>query len=98
MAVIANQYPNVCVNLVWCHQISPYMTEQMLKGLDAALAEAGRSRADIEIVMMPGDDSEDAVRAFADLGVNRLTPMIGLDSPGKTTERIRYLERLAGLF
>jgi len=30
MAVIGNQYPNANLNLVWCHQISPYMTEQML--------------------------------------------------------------------
>ncbi len=30
MAVIGNQYPNTCLNLVWCHQISPSMTEQML--------------------------------------------------------------------
>lgn len=30
IAVIGNQYPNVALNLVWCHQISPYMTEHML--------------------------------------------------------------------
>ncbi|MCK5803680.1 MAG: amidohydrolase family protein [Lentisphaeria bacterium] len=30
IAVMANQYPNVWLNLVWCHQISPYMTESML--------------------------------------------------------------------
>jgi hypothetical protein len=30
MAVIGNQYPNVHLNLVWCHQISPFMTEHML--------------------------------------------------------------------
>jgi len=30
MGVIGNQYPNVHLNLVWCHQISPYMTEHML--------------------------------------------------------------------
>jgi len=30
MAVIGNQYPNANLNLVWCHQISPYMTVQML--------------------------------------------------------------------
>ena len=30
MAVIGNQYPNAHLNLIWCHQISPYMTEQML--------------------------------------------------------------------
>ena len=30
IAVMANQYPNVNLNLIWCHQISPYMTENML--------------------------------------------------------------------
>ena len=30
MAVIGNQYPNANLNLVWCHQVSPYMTEHML--------------------------------------------------------------------
>ena len=30
IGVMGNQYPNVCLNLVWCHQISPYMTEHML--------------------------------------------------------------------
>ncbi|NLW49880.1 MAG: hypothetical protein GXY85_03430 [Candidatus Brocadiaceae bacterium] len=30
MAVIGNQYPNAHLNLVWAHQISPYMTENML--------------------------------------------------------------------
>lgn len=30
MAVIGNQFPNANLNLVWCHQISPYMTEHML--------------------------------------------------------------------
>jgi predicted TIM-barrel fold metal-dependent hydrolase len=30
MAVIGNQYPNAHLNLIWCHQISPYMAEQML--------------------------------------------------------------------
>jgi len=30
IGVMGNQYPNVHLNLVWCHQISPYMTEHML--------------------------------------------------------------------
>ena len=30
IAVMANQYPNVNLNLVWCHQISPFMTRNML--------------------------------------------------------------------
>ena len=28
--VIGNQFPNVSLNLVWCHQISPFMTTQFL--------------------------------------------------------------------
>ena len=30
IAVLANQLPNVHLNLVWTHQISPYMTQQFL--------------------------------------------------------------------
>jgi predicted TIM-barrel fold metal-dependent hydrolase len=30
MAAIGNQYPNAHLNLCWCHQISPKMTEAML--------------------------------------------------------------------
>ena len=30
MAVIGNQYPNAHLNLCWCHQISPYMTEHLV--------------------------------------------------------------------
>jgi len=30
IGVMGNQYPNVVLNLCWCHQISPFMTEQML--------------------------------------------------------------------
>jgi len=30
IAVIANSYPNAHLDLVWCHQISPYMTQHML--------------------------------------------------------------------
>lgn len=30
IAVMANQYPNIVLNMCWCHQISPYMTQQMI--------------------------------------------------------------------
>ena len=76
--------------------LNPEMTERMLKGLDAALAEAGRSREDLEIIMMPGDDSMEAAHAFAELGVDRLTPMVLFD--GKVSERVAYLRKLAETF
>jgi len=76
--------------------LNPEMTEMMLKGLDAALAEASRSREDLEIIMMPGDDSMEAAHAFAELGVDRLTPMVLFD--GKVSERVAYLRKLADTF
>ena len=30
IVVAANQFPNVCLNLCWCHQISPWMTGRMM--------------------------------------------------------------------
>ena len=74
--------------------LNPAMTEQMLKGIDAALAEEGRSRDDLEIIMMPGDDSIDAAKAFAEMGVDRLTPMIDLSSPDGAARRVEYLQEL----
>ena len=78
--------------------LNPAITEQMLESLDAAIADAGLSSEDIDIVMMPGDDSEEVERAFADLGVDRLTPMVGLASTAETAARVEYLEKLAGMF
>ena len=70
----------------------------MLTALDSALADAGRKRADIDIVMMPGDDSVEAAQAFADLGVDRLIPMVSLTSKKQTEQRVEYLVELANKF
>jgi probable F420-dependent oxidoreductase len=78
--------------------LTPQMTAPMLAALDSALAKEGRTRTDIEIIMMPGDDSEEAADAFAELGVNRLTPMIEINNKTDTNERVAYLERLANKF
>ncbi len=76
--------------------LTPEMTAGMLGQIDAALAEEGRSRDDLEIIMMPGVDSVEAAREFADIGVDRLTPMIGIDEG--MHERLEYVEQLAGEF
>ncbi len=80
----------------WGFGLNPEMTAAMFKGLDAALAEAGRSRDELQILMMPGDDSIDAAKAFAELGVDRLTPII--DTTGDYSARLEYLQELKAQF
>ncbi len=73
--------------------LDPAMTEGMLSRLDAALAEEGRTRDDIEIIMMPGAEGADAAAAFADLGVDRLLPMISLDTGEDRTDYLTELKQ-----
>ena len=77
--------------------LTPEMAEPMLARLQASLDAAGRQRADFDIVMMPGDDSQDAARAFAEMGVDRLVPLIGVGTTNENLARIDYLNELAGL-
>jgi len=76
--------------------LNPEITEMMFKGLDAALAAEGRTRDDLDIVMMPGDDSLEAAKAFAELGVDRLTPMV--DTMSDYSARLDYLRELKEIF
>jgi probable F420-dependent oxidoreductase len=76
--------------------LNPEITEMMLQNIDLALADAGRSRDDLEIIMMPGDDSLDAAKAFLELGIDRLTPMV--DTSSDFSDRLDYLQELAELF
>ncbi len=75
--------------------LTPKHAKPLLNGIDAALSAAGRSRDDLEIVMMPATDDEDSAREFADLGVDRLVPLIATDDVGAPTQRLKHLERLA---
>jgi probable F420-dependent oxidoreductase len=78
--------------------LNPEMTTMMLARLDQALATAGRNRDDIEIVMMPGVDGLESAKRFADLGVDRLVPLIPLEAVNAPAERMSYLESLARAF
>ena len=69
----------------------PGSLEQMLRRIDQHLADAGRSRADFEIVLMPALDDLDAVFAYKELGVDRLTPMVMLDSDEAMHTRVDHL-------
>lgn len=75
--------------------LDPAATAGMLGRLDGILVEAGRSRADLDIVMMPGVDDVDAAKAFQDLGVDRLVPLVSLDDPDSVAQRLEHLHVLA---
>ena len=74
----------------------PEATGQVLAQLDAALAEAGRKRGDgFEIVITPPYQvSADDIRAYADLGVDRVVVMLGSQKPEKVEDRFREFEAL----
>ena len=73
--------------------LTPDLAAGMLQRLDAALAEEGKTRSDINILMMPGDDSMEAAKTFQELGVDRLVPMI--DTAQDHRARLDYLSELA---
>ena len=74
--------------------LDPKASEVMLQRLDAALAAEGRDRSSLSIIMMPGQDDVDAAKAFAQLGVDRLVPMVSLEDDAALDARLAYLQEL----
>jgi probable F420-dependent oxidoreductase len=77
--------------------INPEQTAAVLKDLDAALERAGRSRDDFEIVITPNVADADAIRAFQDVGVDRLVMHLGSQRPEKVAARLNELEGFANI-
>jgi len=77
--------------------INPEQTAAVLKDLDAALERAGRSRDDFEIVITPNVADADAIRAFQDVGVDRLVMHLGSQRPEKVAARLNELEEFANI-
>ena len=69
-------------------------TASALKMLDQALTQAGRSREDIEIIVMPSNVNSDNVTMYQDIGVNRLIPMLTASSQGAVKKRIDEIAKL----
>ena len=68
----------------------------ILQEIDAALSAAGRTREGFEIVITPTFRvNDDDVRAFADLGVDRLVMHQGSQRPEKIAARLVELERFS---
>jgi len=80
----------------WGFGLDLKATAHLLSLLDNALDAAGRKREELDIMMMPIDDSIESVKAYADLGVNRLTPMV--DTAKDPSERLEHLQLLQQTF
>ncbi len=77
--------------------INPEITKQVTASFETALAAAGRTRESFEIIVTPGAVDADAVRAFQDLGVDRLVPLMDASSPEAVNQRFRELEEFANI-
>ena len=75
--------------------VTPEILKKTLSGLDAALANEGRSRNGFEIIVTPPYNvSEDMLSEFQDLGVDRVLPMLGPQKPDAVSARLKELEGL----
>ena len=78
--------------------INPEITAGILTNLDAALATEGRSRESVEIVITPPYRvTPDMLKAYRDLGVERVIPMLGSQRPDAVAERLKELETLTNV-
>jgi len=74
--------------------IGPEQTAPVLQLLDKALAAEGRSRDGFEVVITPPYRvSDDMLRSFADLGVDRVVPQLGSQKPEAVADKLKELER-----
>ncbi|XOV89134.1 MAG: TIGR03619 family F420-dependent LLM class oxidoreductase [Pseudomonadota bacterium] len=75
---------------------TPAATAAALQRLDQILAEAGRSRGEgfETVITPPYVFSADDIKAYADLGVDRIVVQLGSQKPEKIDQRLRYIEGL----
>lgn len=79
--------------------LTPASTAPVLHELDQALRAAGRSRRDFQVIVTPNTVDDDAIRAFQQLGVDRLVVHLGSQRAEKVAARLAelaHLVRVAG--
>ena len=78
--------------------LTPELTAPILADIDAALAAAGRSREDFEIVITPSSvKNDDVIREFKELGVDRLVVQLGSNRPDNVEARLTELESMVAV-
>lgn len=71
--------------------LNPEHTAPVLEKLDAALNKAGRTRDGFEIVITPTQSDPDTIKAFTDLGVDRLVLQLGSQRAESVDKRLLEL-------
>ena len=75
--------------------LSPEAASRCIQGIEAALRDVGRGLAGFEIIVAPpGRPSADTIKAYADLGIDRLVLLHGASSAEKL---LRGVDELAAL-
>ena len=74
--------------------LTPEQTAAMLGHLDAALQRAGRSRDDFEILITPAVETDEALAAYAAMGVDRLILHMDSQAPDRLAARLDTLADL----
>jgi len=70
-------------------------TTEVCKSLDEALTQQGRSREGFELIITPTFNvTKDMVKAYEDLGVDRLIIHLGSQKPERVDQRMREIEKL----
>ena len=78
--------------------IDPGQTAAVLRRLDVARAAEGHSRAGFEIVITPPYRlTDDMLREYKDLGVDRVIAQLGSQKPDAVAARLAELERFASV-
>jgi alkanesulfonate monooxygenase SsuD/methylene tetrahydromethanopterin reductase-like flavin-dependent oxidoreductase (luciferase family) len=79
--------------------LDPVRTKGMLDKLDAAFAKAGRKRGkEFEIIITPPMTAmADELKAYADLGVDRLVVMLGSQRAEKVGPRLAEIDKMVKL-
>ena len=78
--------------------LSPELTAPILDDINTALAAAGRSRDDFEIVITPSSvKTDDVVREFRDLGVDRLVVQLGSNRSDNVDTKLNELESMVAV-
>jgi probable F420-dependent oxidoreductase len=77
--------------------LNPDNAAPALGRLDEALAAAGRGRDGFEIIVTPNSVDDDTIRAFQDLGVDRLVLHLGSQRADKVDKRMAELEGFAAM-
>ncbi len=71
--------------------LTPQHTAPLLMQLDEALAAAGRSRKDFEVIITPSRESQEDFDTFAEQGVDRLVLHLGSQRPERLEKRLADL-------